>query len=251
MESGEAIALNMNGGHMKAMTAEEVLVHTHNVVLPGYLVLPDAATGLVLFAHGSGSSRSSPRNRMVASMLNEAGIGTLLFDLLAPEEDIGMTGRFNIGLLADRLLAATASVAGLAHKHQLCLGYFGASTGAAAAIRTAARPPAKIRIAAMVSRGGRVDLSGHEALCELRVPTLMIVGEADQAVLKFSARAAAWMQCEQRLEVIPGATHPFEEPGAMERVGRLAAQWFCRYFAVAHSTSPEAAAPSRYETNHD
>jgi pimeloyl-ACP methyl ester carboxylesterase len=187
---------------------------------------------------------------MVASMLNEAGIGTLLFDLLAPEEDIGMTGRFNIGLLADRLLAATLSVAGLAHKHRLCLGYLGASTGAAAAIRAAARPPAGIRIAAMASRGGRVDLAGHEAICELRVPTLMIVGEADQTVLKFNARAAAWMQCVQRLEVIPGATHLFEEPGAMERVGGLAAQWFCQHFAVAHGKSPEAAAPSRYETDH-
>ncbi|MBV8156024.1 MAG: phosphoribosyltransferase, partial [Dyella sp.] len=110
---------------MKTMTVEEVVVHTQNVALPGDLVLPDSASGLVLFAHGSGSSRLSPRNRMVASVLNEAGIGTLLFDLLAPEEDIGMTARFNIGLLADRLLAATVSVARLAKRHQLCLGYFG------------------------------------------------------------------------------------------------------------------------------
>jgi hypothetical protein len=121
----------------------------------------------------------------------------------------------------------------------------------AAAIRAAARPPAKTRIAAMVSRSGRVDLAGHEALCELRVPTPMIVGEADQAVLKFNARAAAWMQCEQRLEVAPGVTHLFDDPNAMERVGRLAAQWFCRHFSVAHSTSPEAAAPSKYEADHD
>jgi len=235
---------------MKTMTVEEVVVRTQSVALPGDLVLPDSASGLVLFAHGGGSSRLSPRNRMVASVLNEAGIGTLLFDLLAPEEDIGMTARFNIGLLADRLLAATVSVASLAKRHQLCLGYFGASTGAAAAIRAAARPPAGIRIAAVVSRGGRVDLAGHEAICELRVPTLMIVGEADQAVLKVNARAAAWMQCSQRLEVVPGATHLFEEPGALERVAGLASQWFRQHFAVAHGKFPEAAAPSRHETNH-
>jgi len=226
---------------MKNITAEEVLVHTHGVALPGDLVLPDAATGLVLFANGSGSSRLSPRNRLVASMLNAAGIGTLLFDLLAPEEDIGMTGRFDIGLLADRLLAATASVAELERKHQLCLGYFGASTGATAAIRAAAQSPGLVRIAAVVSRGGRVDLAGHQALCQLRAPTLMIVGEDDPAVLKLNVRATAWMQCERRLEVIPGATHLFEEVGALEQVGKLAAQWFCQHFATERGT--QAAGP--------
>jgi len=235
---------------MNDMSVEEVLVHTGDVALPGDLVLPGAATGLVLFAHGSGSSRLSPRNRLVASILNAAGIGTLLFDLLAPEEDIGMSARFNIGLLANRLLDVTASVAGLAHKHQLCLGYFGASTGAAAAIRVAAQPPARVRIAAVVSRGGRVDLAGHEALCQIRAPTLMIVGEADQAVLKLNARATAWMQCERRLEVIPGAAHLFEEPGALEQVGKVAAQWFRQHFAVAHGAPPAGQGQPRHGANH-
>jgi len=223
---------------MKELTAEAVLIHTGDADLPADLIVPAAATGLVLFAHGSGSSRLSPRNRQVASMLNAAGIGTLLFDLLTPGEDIGLAGRFDIGLLSGRLLAATESVASLLHERRLCLGYFGASTGAAAAIRAAAQPPPRVRIAAVVSRGGRVDLAGHEALCQLRAPTLMIVGEADPEVLKLNARATAWMQCEKRLEVIPGATHLFEETGALERVGQLAVQWFQQHFAVAPGKDP-------------
>ncbi|CAG9166018.1 Putative phosphoribosyl transferase [Cupriavidus laharis] len=223
---------------MKHITAEEVLIHTGDVGLPGDLVLPEAATGLVLFAHGSGSSRLSPRNRLVASMLNDADIGTLLFDLLTPDEDVGLARRFDIALLSDRLRAATRSVGHLVRERHLRLGYFGASTGAGAAVRAAAEPPAHMHIDAVVSRGGRVDLAGHEALCRLAAPLLMIVGEADPVVVSLNARAAAWMPCEKRLEVVPGATHLFEEPGALEQVGRLAAKWFQQHFAEAGRMKP-------------
>jgi pimeloyl-ACP methyl ester carboxylesterase len=218
---------------MKLITAQQVVIHADNVALPGELALPDAFRGIVLFAHGSGSSRHSPRNRLVASMLHDADIGTLLFELLTPEEDLGLTRRFDIALLSDRLGAATESVERLAGQRDLRLGYFGASTGAAAALRVAAAPPGHMRIDAVVSRGGRVDLAGHDALCCLASPLLMIVGEADPVVVNLNARAAAWIPCEKRLEVVPGATHLFEEPGALEQVGRLAAGWFARHFAAA------------------
>ncbi|MFC4520195.1 dienelactone hydrolase family protein [Cupriavidus pinatubonensis] len=220
---------------MKLVTAQQVMIDVDGVVLPGELALPDAPRGIVLFAHGSGSSRHSPRNRLVASMLHDADIGTLLFDLLTPEEDIGLRRRFDIALLSDRLSAATESIERLAGQRDLRLGYFGASTGAAAAVRAAAAAPAHRRIEAVVSRGGRVDLAGHDALCRLASPLLMIVGEADPVVVNLNARAAAWISCEKRLEVIPGATHLFEEPGALEHVGRLAAGWFARHFAAAEA----------------
>ncbi|MFC4521821.1 dienelactone hydrolase family protein [Cupriavidus pinatubonensis] len=210
------------------------MIDADGVVLPGELALPDAPRGIVLFAHGSGSSRHSPRNRLVASMLHDADIGTLLFDLLTPEEDIGLTRRFDIALLRDRLSAATESIERLAGQRDLRLGYFGASTGAAAAVRAAVATPAQ-RISAVVSRGGRVDLAGHDALCRLASPLLMIVGENDPVVVSLNARAAAWIPCEERLQVIPGATHLFEEPGALEQVGKLAAGWFVRHFAAAES----------------
>lgn len=218
---------------MKLVTAQQVMIDADDVVLPGDLALPDAPRGIVLFAHGSGSSRHSPRNRLVASMLHDADIGTLLFDLLTPEEDTGLTRRFDIALLSDRLSAATESIERLAGQRDPRLGYFGASTGAAAAVRAAAAPAAHRRIDAVVSRGGRVDLAGHDALCRLASPLLMIVGEADPVVVNLNAHAAAWMSCEKRLEVIPGATHLFEEPGALEQVGKLAAGWFVRHFAAA------------------
>nr|WP_041680606.1 alpha/beta hydrolase [Cupriavidus pinatubonensis] len=211
------------------------MIDADGVVLPGELALPDAPRGIVLFAHGSGSSRHSPRNRLVASMLHDADIGTLLFDLLTPEEDIGLTRRFDIALLRDRLSAATESIERLAGQRDLRVGYFGASTGAAAAVRAAVATPAHRRINAVVSRGGRVDLAGHDALCRLASPLLMIVGENDPVVVSLNARAAAWIPCEKRLQVIPGATHLFEEPGALEQVGKLAAGWFVRHFAAAES----------------
>lgn len=218
---------------MAHITTEQVRIRIGDIALPGDLVLPEAAFGLVLFAHGSGSSRHSVRNCEVASMLNRQGLGTLLFDLLTPEEDVGMSKRFDIALLEERLNAATVSVAPLARERHLRLGYFGASTGAAAAIRAAAEPPPQMRIDGVVSRSGRVDLAGHEALCRLQAPTLMIVGGADPLVLKLNERATAWMQCEKRLEVIPGATHLFEEPGTLEQVGKLAGRWFCQHFVPA------------------
>ena len=220
---------------MKLVTAQQVMIDADGVVLPGELALPDAPRGIVLFAHGSGSSRHSPRNRLVASMLHDADIGTLLFDLLTPEEDIGLTRRFDIALLRDRLSAATESIERLAGQRDLRVGYFGASTGAAAAVRAAVATPAHRRINAVVSRGGRVDLAGHDALCRLASPLLMIVGENDPVVVSLNARAAAWIPCEKRLQVIPGATHLFEEPGAFEQVGKLAAGWFVRHFAAAES----------------
>ncbi|QYY27823.1 MULTISPECIES: dienelactone hydrolase family protein [Cupriavidus] len=220
---------------MKLVTAQQVMIDADGVVLPGELALPDAPRGIVLFAHGSGSSRHSPRNRLVASMLHDADIGTLLFDLLTPEEDIGLTRRFDIALLRDRLSAATESIERLAGQRDLRVGYFGASTGAAAAVRAAVATPAHRRINAVVSRGGRVDLAGHDALCRLASPLLMIVGENDPVVVSLNARAAAWIPCEKRLQVIPGATHLFEEPGALEQVGKLAAGWFVRHFAAAES----------------
>ncbi|RDK06392.1 dienelactone hydrolase family protein [Cupriavidus lacunae] len=217
---------------MEHITTEQVRIHIGHIALLGDLALPEAASGLILFAHGSASSRHSMRNREAASILNRMGLGTLLFDLLAPEEDVGMSRRFDIPLLGARLRAATGSVAHLARERHLRLGYFSASTGAAAAIRAAAEPPPHMRIDAVVSRGGRVDLAGHEALCQLQAPTLMIVGEADPLVVKLNAHATAWMQCEKRLEVVPGASHLFEEPGALEQVGKLAGKWFCQHFAT-------------------
>ncbi|WP_434033781.1 dienelactone hydrolase family protein [Cupriavidus sp. a3] len=223
---------------MGHITNEQVRIHIGDIALAGDLAVPEVASGLVLFAHGSGNSRHSARNREVASMLNGMGLGTLLFDLLTADEDVGMSKRFDIALLGERLKAATVSVAHLTRERHLRLGYFGASTGAAAAIRAAVDSPPHMRIDAVVSRGGRVDLAGHEALCQLRAPTLMIVGEADPEVLKLNARATAWMPCEKRLEVIPGATHLFEGPGALEQVGKLAGKWFCQHFAAATQPAP-------------
>ncbi|GLC93757.1 hypothetical protein Tamer19_31650 [Cupriavidus sp. TA19] len=223
---------------MEHITTEQVRIHIGDIALLGNLALPEAASGLVLFAHGSGSSRHSVRSREVASMLNRMGLGTLLFDLLTTGEAVWMSRRFDIALLGERLKAATVAVALLARERHLRLGYFGASMGAAAAIRAAAEPPPHMRIDAVVSRGGRVDLAGHEALCRMQAPTLMIVGEADPVVLKLSAHATAWMPCEKRLEVIPGASHLFEEPGALEQVGKLAGKWFCQHFSAAAQTAP-------------
>jgi dienelactone hydrolase len=223
---------------MEHITTERVQIRIGDIALSGDLALPKAASGLILFAHGGCSLRRSVRNRGVASMLNRLGLGTLLFDLLAPEEGIDIARRFDIAGLSERLKAATTSVAHLARGHHLQLGYFGTSTGAAAAIRAAAESPLQMRIDAVVSRGGRVDLAGHEALCQLRAPTLMLVGEADPVVLKLNVLATAWIPCEKRIEVIPGATHLFDEPGALEQVGKLAGEWFCRHFAAVPQHAP-------------
>jgi putative phosphoribosyl transferase len=193
--------------------------------LPGTLCLPAPPTGLVLFAHGSGSSRHSPRNAFVASVLHESWLGTLLFDLLTEQEATDRVNVFDIGLLAERLLAAIRFVGELEHTRHLPIGLFGASTGAAAALVAAAREP---KVGAVVSRGGRPDLAGRK-LRAVRVPTLLIVGELDTEVLALNEQASALLDCEKRLAVVPGATHLFEEPGTLDEAARLAAEWFAKH----------------------
>lgn len=195
----------------------------------GDLRVPDDASGLVIFAHGSGSSRRSPRNREVAEALNEAGFATLLFDLLTTEEELDRANVFDIGLLAERLLAVTRWAQGEEGVRELAISYFGASTGAAAALCAAARVGADIR--AVVSRGGRPDLA-LENLAEVVSPTLLIVGGADWQVLALNEEAAKMLSCEHEVAIVPGATHLFEEPGALERVADLAAEWFSRHTTV-------------------
>ena len=198
--------------------------------LPGDLAVPAGATGLVIFAHGSGSSRHSPRNRLVARHLRENGLGTLLFDLLTEaeerEEHDEAHLRFNISLLAERLAAATEWVCREGSVRNLPIGYFGSSTGAAAALVAAAEDA---RIRAIVSRGGRPDLAG-EYLERVKAPVLLIVGGNDGAVLELNERARGKLKCRKSLSIIPGATHLFEEPGALQEVARLAAEFFSMEF---------------------
>jgi alpha-beta hydrolase superfamily lysophospholipase len=201
----------------------EVLVPADRGLLPGTLILPSPCLGVVMFAHGSGSSRHSPRNRQVADVLHARGIGTLLFDLLtaAEAEDRGLV--FDIPLLANRLAQAAAWVAEQPEARGLPLGYFGASTGGGAAL--AAAVAGGVPVSAVVSRGGRPDLAGP-ALARVLTPTLLIVGGDDEPVLSLNRAALAQMGPGHRLVVVPGATHLFEEPGALEAVARLAADWF-------------------------
>ena len=202
---------------------DEVSVHSGRVRLPGHLTVPAGATGIVVFAHGSGSARHSPRNRYVAAELNGAGLGTLLLDLLSPDEETDRGNAFDIDLLAERLLDATAWLRGPSGVPGLRAGFFGASTGAAAALWAAAAPGADI--AAVVSRGGRPDLVGPR-LSRVEAPTLLVVGGRDDVVLRLNRAAQAQLRCEIRLEIVPGATHLFEQPGALEQVARLAGRWF-------------------------
>ena len=208
----------------------EVQIHAGRAVLVGNLNIPENASALVLFAHGSGSSRHSPRNQFVARTLNEAGLATLLFDLLTPEEEaIDMQTRehrFNIDLLAVRLRHATKWTKQQEQTSNLGLGYFGSSTGAAAALMAAVDAPQNVD--AVVSRGGRPDLAG-EALPKVKAPTLLIVGGNDDIVIELNEQVRDKMRCEVKLEIIPGATHLFEEPGALEKVAQLASQWFSRH----------------------
>jgi len=217
-------------GHTPAIQQKGVEIRNDGVLLNGDLALPDTAQALVLFAHGSGSSRLSPRNRAVASELNRAGLATLLFDLLTPEEQQidQLTGelRFDIGLLSERLTGAIDWTAQQADIRRLPLGLFGASTGAAAALVAAARRSEQV--AAVVSRGGRPDLAA-EALSQVKAPTLLIVGSRDPAVLEMNRSAAALLTATQHIEIVAGATHLFEEPGTLEEVTRLARDWFVRY----------------------
>ncbi|MFP3883692.1 MAG: phosphoribosyltransferase family protein [Actinomycetota bacterium] len=211
---------------------EEVDVVAGNVVLEGHLKIPVDTVGTVIFVHGSGSSRHSPRNRHVARVLNEAGLGTLLFDLLTRDEELDRANVFDIQLLAGRLVEVTEWLTEYLAWPGRPIGYFGASTGAAAALRAAAEPG--IDISAVVSRGGRPDLTGS-SLTEVRAPVLLIVGGLDTVVLDLNRSVQAQLRCENKLEVVPGATHLFEEPGALDEVAELARHWFTSHFAVVTS----------------
>jgi dienelactone hydrolase len=206
----------------------ERLVHVRvdSLTLEGALAVPPAAGGIVLFAHGSGSSRKSPRNNFVARELRAGGLGTLLMDLLTPEEDALRATRFDIDLLTRRLTAATRWLADQPETKALPLGYFGASTGAAAALKAAAALGPDVR--AVVSRGGRPDLAAPD-LPRVQAPTLLIVGGLDDVVLDLNRRAYETLTARKELVVVPRATHLFEEPGALEEVARLARDWFTRY----------------------
>ena len=198
-----------------------------NIHVEGMLELPANAQGLVIFAHGSGSSRHSPRNNFVARVLREKGIGTLLIDLLTMAEDLDYQTRFDISLLTYRLLIVTRWVKLNPGLQQLGLGYFGASTGAAAALQAAAALGADIQ--AVVSRGGRADLAGQHDLIKVHAPTLLLVGGRDEDVLALNQRAYALLPCTKELIIVPGATHLFEETGALQEVARQAASWFSQH----------------------
>ena len=221
----------------------EVSIEAGKVTLQGTLGLPDHAAGVVLFAHGSGSSRHSPRNRYVAQVLRSKGIGTLLFDLLTSREEAidqyNAELRFDIPFLAKRLVGATQWVLRQPDTKVFKIGYFGASTGAAAALVAAAQLPDTI--AAVVSRGGRPDLA-EDSLTAVRTPTLLIVGGEDTPVISMNEEALARLRCrEKKLVIVPGATHLFEEPGTLEEVARLAADWFAQYLASTVGSNASAA----------
>ena len=218
---------------MRSSEVRSVAVECDHVTLAGDLVAPAHASGLVAFAHGSGSSRKSPRNRFVAGVLEAGGLATLLFDLLTPDEEAvdqyTRELRFDIDLLAERLVGATDWIERQGTLDGLPLGYFGASTGAAAALIAAARRPE--RVAAVVSRGGRPDLAG-ESLAVVRAPTLLIVGGLDHQVIDLNRQAFARLPGEKEMKIVDGATHLFEEPGTLEQVALLAREWFQRHLCT-------------------
>jgi putative phosphoribosyl transferase len=225
----------MSKGHMGiAIEHLAVTIPIGTLRLEGDLSIPTAASGAVLFAHGSGSSRRSPRNRYVADLLNESGLATLVMDLLSEDEqqvDLQTAHlRFDIRLLAKRLVTITQWLSEHPEAAGLKIGHFGASTGASAALVAAAQCPRLVR--AVVSRGGRPDLAG-QALASVEAPTLLIVGGADPVVLDLNQQALGSMHCEKALNVVPGATHLFEEPGALKKVAELARDWFVRHLGGA------------------
>lgn len=205
---------------------EDVEVWSGAVRLVGHVTLPEGAPGVVVFADGSGSGRFSPRNRFVATILNEGGLGTLLFDLLTLEEEFDRSNVFDVPLLAGRLNDIAKWLRSESDSERISIGYFGASTGAGAALWAAAEPGAEV--AAVVSRGGRPDLAGSR-LADVEAPTLLIVGGADPVVLELNRDAQARLRCENRLAVVPGATHLFEEPGTLRVAAELARDWFIAY----------------------
>ena len=229
---------------LRPTTETEVHIPVEGGTLEGLLAIPDRSDGLVIFVHGSGSSRNSPRNRFVAHQLQAAGLGTLLFDLLTPPEEaedwVTLNRRFNIPLLADRLVEATHWAADQAGVEGRRIGFFGASTGAAAALVASTQPGCPVE--AIVSRGGRPDLAGT-ALRKVTVPTLLIVGGDDWDVLQLNRNAMSNLRCKSDLQLIPGATHLFEEPGALDQVSHLAGAWFRRYLLL-DSTTRKTHVPS-------
>lgn len=202
---------------------EEIVISVNHSLVAGHLTVPRRARGVVIFAHGSGSSRHSPRNRYVAGRLNDAGFATLLFDLLTPAEERHRSNVFDIELLASRLIGATEWLASQKDVASLPVGYFGASTGAGAALRAAA--DRTVNIATVVSRGGRPDLAGS-SLSQVHAPTLLIVGGNDNLVETLNRQSMKLIPAECRIAIVPGATHTFDEPGALEQVADLACQWF-------------------------
>lgn len=219
----------MQSIHQTALS-QLVRLPVDHVLIEGMLELPARPSGLVLFAHGSGSSRHSPRNNFVARVLREEGLGTLLMDLLTPVEDLDYQARFDIELLTRRLLLASQWVKDQAETARLPIGYFGASTGAAAALRAAAAMGDRVQ--AVVSRGGRPDLAGHADLVKVRAPTLLLVGGLDTDVLELNQAAYALLSCTKKLSVVPGATHLFEESGTLEQVASQAADWFSHHLVA-------------------
>lgn len=207
-------------------TAQEIEILPRG--LAGLLAVPKGAKAIVVFAHGSGSSRFSPRNTQVSRALNKAGLATLLFDLLLPEEADDRSNVFDIALLASRMEESLEWIRGDEAIAHLGVGLFGASTGAAAALSAAARRPDQV--SAVVSRGGRPDLAA-DALARVKAPTLLIVGGRDEVVIELNETAMAQLKCEKRLDIVPGATHLFEEPGTLETVVSLATAWFLRFLA--------------------
>ncbi|GDX09042.1 DeoR family transcriptional regulator [Verrucomicrobiota bacterium] len=235
MKKQPIVDSEMRGGgtlaaHFDPAVFCEVRIPCGSVVLDGELAIPTGAEGVVVFAHGSGSSRRSPRNQFVARVIRESGSATLLFDLLTAEEEVEdeVTGslRFDIGLLAGRLVEVTRWLIMKPVTRALGIGYFGASTGAAAALMAAAEAGDRIR--AVVSRGGRPDLAGN-ALSRVVSPTLLIVGGLDDVVIRLNEEAFASLCCEKEMKIVEGATHLFEERGALESVAQLASGWFCKY----------------------
>ena len=232
-------ALVTAAGNDRPPLDEEIEIRTGDTVVSGHLTVPHAAGGLVVFAHGSGSSRHSPRNRFVAEVLGEAGLATLLFDLLTHDEELSRANVFDIDLLAGRLEAVTDWARRSDRTAGLPIGLFGASTGAAAALRAAADPACDV--AAIVSRGGRPDLAGS-SLGAVRAPTLLVVGGRDTTVLALNQDARARLRCESELAIVPGATHLFEEPGTLREAAELARDWFVQHLVGHQPAAP--AAPS-------
>lgn len=208
-------------------TSSLVRIPAGSVSIEGMLEIPEQAVGLVLFAHGSGSSRHSPRNNYVAGVLRQAGVGTLLMDLLTPEEDRDYAQRFDIALLTQRLMDAARWVVSQPETSEISLGFFGASTGAAAALEAAAILGEDAK--AVVSRGGRPDMASHAVLATVTAPTLLLVGGLDDVVIDLNQQAYDQLQCEKKFVIIPGATHLFEEAGTLEQVARQAAAWFAHH----------------------